>query len=190
MPRILELREKFKGVKGFIMTGSAYAHGLISVLRELGIEVDGSVVFHHDPVYDGGGENQNSLKNLVEEYGDIPHYTVSKTQAYQLPQVFRRVRTDFVIIRHQGLAPEAAKLGIPALAMGDEHIPVGYDGMIRTGEILLDILARKRFNQVLQRHVELPYTKWWQSQDDPFILSKEPEVIDKALDEKLKKKGA
>ena len=65
------------------MTGSAYAHGLISVLRELGIEVDGSVVFHHDPVYDGGGENQNSLKNLVEEYGDIPHYTVSKTQAYQ-----------------------------------------------------------------------------------------------------------
>ena len=34
MPRILELREKFKGVKGFIMTGSAYAHGLISVLRE------------------------------------------------------------------------------------------------------------------------------------------------------------
>ena len=190
MPRILELREKFKGVKGFIMTGSAYAHGLISVLRELGIEVDGSVVFHHDPVYDGGGENQNSLKNLVEEYGDIPHYTVSKTQAYQLPQVFRRVKTDFVIIRHQGLAPEAAKLGIPALAMGDEHIPVGYDGMIRTGEILLDILARKRFNQVLQRHVELPYTKWWQSQDDPFILSKEPEVIDKALSEKLKKKGA
>lgn len=190
MPRIHELREKFKGVKGFVMTGSAYAHGLISVLRELGIEVDGSVVFHHDPVYDGGGENQNSLKNLVEEYGDVPHYTVSKTQAYQLPQVFRRVRTDFVIIRHQGLAPEAAKLGIPALAMGDEHIPVGYDGIIRTGEILLDILARKRFNQVLQRHVELPYTKWWQSQDDPFILSKEPEVIDKALSEKLKKKGA
>lgn len=43
--------------------------------------------------------------------------------------------------------------------MGDEHIPVSYDGIIRTGEALLDILARKRFNQVLQRHVELPYTK-------------------------------
>ncbi|MBQ3947795.1 MAG: nitrogenase, partial [Ruminococcus sp.] len=66
----------------------------------------------------------------------------------------------------------------------------GYDGMIRTGEILLDILARKRFNQILQRHVKLPYSEWWQSQEDPFILSKEPEVIDKALKEKLKKKGA
>jgi nitrogenase molybdenum-iron protein alpha chain len=39
--------------------------------------------------------------------------------------------------------------------------------------------------------VELPYTKWWQNQDDPFILSKEPEVLDKALKDKLnKKKGA
>jgi len=98
-----------------------------------------------------------------------------------LPQVLRRVETDFVIIRHQGLAPEAAKLGIPALAMGDEHIPVGYDGIVRTGEILLDILARKRFNKVLQRHVKLPYTDWWQSQNDPFILSTNPDIIDEVL---------
>ncbi|MBQ3783337.1 MAG: nitrogenase [Lachnospiraceae bacterium] len=181
LPKIQALREKFKGVKGFIMTGSAYAHGLISVLRELGIEVQGSVVFHHDPVYDGGAEHQNTLKSLIDNYGDIKHYTVSKTQAYQLPQVLRRVETDFVIIRHQGLAPEAAKLGIPALAMGDEHIPVGYDGIVRTGEILLDILARKRFNKVLQRHVKLPYTDWWQSQNDPFILSTNPDIIDEVL---------
>ncbi len=184
MPKILELREKFKGVKGFVMTGSSYSHGLISVLRELGIEVQGSIVFHHDPVYDSGAEHQNTLKYLVDHYGDVPYFTVSKTQAYQLPQVFRRVQTDFVIIRHQGLAPEAAKLGIPALAMGDEHIPVGYDGMIRTGEILLDILARKRFNQVLQRHVSLPYSDWWQSQEDPFILSRNPEILDEVLKEK------
>ena len=74
--------------------------------------------------------------------------------------------------------------------MGDEHIPVGYDGMIRTGEILLDILARKRFNQILQRHVKLPYSEWWQSQDDPFILSKKPEIIDEALEAKKTGKGA
>ena len=181
MPRILELREKFKGVNGFIMTGSSYSHGLISVLKELGIGVQGSIVFHHDPVYDSGAENQNTLKYLVDNYGDVEHFTVSKTQAYQLPQVFRRVKTDFVIIRHQGLAPEAAKLGSPALALGDEHIPVGYDGMIRIGEILLDILARKRFNQVLKRHVSLPYSDWWQSQDDPFLLSKHPEVLDEIV---------
>lgn len=178
MPKILELREKFKGVNGFIMTGSAYSHGLIAVLRELGIGVEGSIVFHHDPVYDSGAEHQNTLKYLVDNYGDVENFTVSKTQAFQLPNVFRRVKTDFVIIRHQGLAPEAAKMGIPALALGDEHIPVGYDGMIRLGEILLDILARKRFNKVLQRHVDMPYTKWWLKQEDPFVLARNPQILD------------
>lgn len=172
MPRILELREQFKSINGFIMIGSSYSHGLISVLKELGIGVQGSIVFHHDPVYDSGAEHQNTLKHLVENYGDIEHFTVSKTQAYQLSNLFRRVKTDFVIIRHQGLAPETAKLGIPALTMGDEHIPVGYDGMIRTDEILLEIIARKKFKKVLQRHVILPYTDWWISQKDPFILAK------------------
>lgn len=181
MPRILELREQFKGINGFVMTGSSYSHGLISVLRELGIGVEGSIVFHHDPVYDSGAENQNTLKHLVDNYGDIEHFTVSKTQAYQLSNLFKRVKTDFVIIRHQGLAPEAAKLGIPALAMGDEHIPVGYDGIIRTGEILLEIIARKKFNQVLQRHVGLPYTNWWINQKDPFILAKKPEILDEVV---------
>ena len=180
-PKVAELREFYKGVKGFIMTGSAYAHGLLSVLRELGIEVQGSIVFHHDPVYDGAGKHQDSLKEFVDNYGDIEHYSVSKTQAYQLSQVFRRVKTDFVVIRHQGLAPEAEKMGIPALAMGDEHIPVGYEGIIRTGEMLKGILARKKFNQVLNRHVESPYSKWWKQQDDPFLLAKHPEILDTVI---------
>lgn len=61
--------------------------------------------------------------------------------------------------------------------MGDEHIPVGYDGMIRTGEILLNIMSRKKFNQVLQKHVALPYTDWWLSQEDPFLLARDPSVL-------------
>jgi len=182
LPKINELREKLKGIKGFVMTGSAYAHGLITVLKELGIEVEGSIIFHHDPVYDGAGENQNTLKELVDNYGDVKYYTVSKTEAYQLTNLFNRIeKPDFVIIRHQGLAPEAAKLGIPALAMGDEHIPVGYDGMIRTGEILLDIIARKKFNKVLQKHVSVPYSEWWVSQEDPFLLSHNPKVLDEIV---------
>ena len=151
------------------------------MLRELGIGVDGSVVFHHDPVYDGGHENQDTLKEMIDTYGDIPYFTVSKTQAFQLNALFKRVRTDFVIIRHQGLAPEAAKLGIPSLAMGDEHFPIGYDGIIRTGEVLLDILARKKFNQVLSRHVKSPYNQWWLSQEDPFFLAKHPEALNERV---------
>ncbi len=182
-PKLDELREKLKGLNGFVMTGSSYAHGLISVLRELGLGVEGSIVFHHDPVYDSGHEHQDTLKYLVDTYGNIPHFTVSKTQPFQLYAILKRVRTDFVIIRHNGLAPVAAKLGIPALAMGDEHFPVGYDGIIRVGEILLDIVARKKFNQVLSRHTDLGYTNWWLSQKDPFILARKPELLNEPIHE-------
>ena len=183
LPKIEELRKKLKGVNGFVATGSSYAHGMISVIRELGIEVNGSIVFHHDPVYDSGNAEQDTLKDLVKTYGDIDHFTVSKTQQFQFYGLLKRVNPDFIIIRHNGLAPLAAKIGIPAFAMGDEHFPVGYDGIIRVGEALIEILARRKFSQVLQRHVKLPYTKWWLSQKDPFILAKHPEILDEISEE-------
>lgn len=177
-PKIEELKKKLKGVKGFVATGSAYAHGIIAVLKELGIEVDGSIVFHHDPVYDGGNEDQDSLKFLVDNYGDVEHFTVSKTQQFQLYGILKRVNPDFIIIRHNGLAPLAAKVGIPAFPLGDEHLPFGYEGIIRMGEALLEVLAHKKFGENLKRHVKLPYTKWWLDQEDPFVLAKHPEILD------------
>ncbi|MBR2175890.1 MAG: nitrogenase [Clostridia bacterium] len=180
-PELDQLKEKLKGLHGFVLTGSAYAHALICALKDLGIEVDGSVVFHHDPVYDSGHDRQNSLKYLVDNYGDIEHFTVSKTQPFQLPGILKRVKTDFVIIRHYGLSPVAAKLGIPALAMGDEHFPMGYNGIIRLGNLILDIVARKKFNKVLSRHTELGYTDWWLSQEDPFVLAHKPELINEPI---------
>ena len=159
------------------MTGSAYAHGLISVLSELGIGHDAALVFHHDPIYDGAGKHQDTLKELVETYGDIPHYTVSKTRAFQLPQLLKRAKTDFLLIRHPGLASVAGHLGFPTLTMGDEHIPVGYQGILRIGEMLKGVLSRTKFNQVLKRNVKLPYSDWWLAQDDPFYLTHHPEAL-------------
>ena len=181
-PKLAELKAYFKGKYGVVMTGSAYAHGLITVLAELGIGHDAALVFHHDPVYDGGGKHQDTLKELVDTYGDIPHYTVSKTRAFQLPQLLKRAKADFLIIRHPGLASVSGHLGFPTLAMGDEHIPVGYDGIIRVGEILKGVIARTKFNKVLKRHVKLPYSDWWIKQDDPFLLTKHPEVLNDVLE--------
>lgn len=180
-PELAELRKYFKGKKGVVMTGSAYAHGLMTVLHELGIEQDAALVFHHDPIYDGGGENQNTLKELVDTVGEIPHYTVGKTLAFQYPQLLKRAKSDFLIIRHPGLASVAGHLGIPTLAMGDEHIPVGYQGILRMGEVLKGVLARTKFNKTLQRHIKLPYNDWWLRQTDPFYLTNHPEVLDDVL---------
>lgn len=169
--RLGELRKLLKGKKGYVATGSAYAHGLIEVLRELGIEVDGSLVFHHDPVYDNN-ENKNSLKFLVNNYGDVKNFSVSNRQQYQFYTFLKNTKPDFILIRHNGLAPLASKMGIPAAPLGDEHLAVGYEGIINLGETILQILAHKKFHEDLSKHVKLPYTKWWLEQNDPYILCK------------------
>lgn len=171
-PKIEKLKKQLKDIKGFVATGSAYSHGLIAVLRELGIEVDGSLVFHHDPIYDSGDKRQDSLGFLVKNYGDVGSFSVSNRQQYQFYGLLKRVNPDFIIIRHNGLAPLASKLGIPAAPLGDEHIPVGYQGIVNLGEYILEILAHKKFHQDLAAHVTIPYKKWWLSQD-PYSLAHE-----------------
>lgn len=172
IPIIKNLRKTLNGLNGYVATGSAYAHGLIAVLRELGIEVNGSLVFHHDPIYDSRDPKQDSLSHLVNNYGDVPFFSVSNRQQYQFYGLLKRVNPDFILIRHNGLAPLASKLGIPAAPLGDEHIAVGYQGMINLGETIIEILAHKKFHQDLAAHTKLPYTNWWMNQTDPFILSK------------------
>ncbi|MDR3595722.1 nitrogenase component 1 [Clostridium sp.] len=180
-PKLEELREKLKGVKGYVATGSAYAHGLITVLRELGVEVNGSLVFHHDPVYDSGDPKQDSLKFLIDNYDDVPSFSVSNRQQYQFYGLLKKTNPDFILIRHNGLAPLASRLGIPAAPLGDEHLAIGYDGMINLGEAVLDVLAHKKFHQDLKEHVKLPYTEWWLNQEDPYILAKQPEILNEEI---------
>lgn len=180
-PKLKELREKLKGVKGYVATGSAYAHGLITVLRELGVEVNGSLVFHHDPVYDSGDPKQDSLKFLIDNYDDVPSFSVSNRQQYQFYGLLKKTKPDFILIRHNGLAPLASRLGIPAAPLGDEHLAIGYDGMINLGEAVLDVLAHKKFHQDLKAHVKLPYTEWWLNQEDPYILAKQPEILNEKI---------
>ncbi len=171
-PQLAELRKLLSGKKGFVSTGSAYSHGLICVLRELGVEVDGSLVFHHEPVYDSQDPRQDSLSHLVDNYGDLSFFSVGNRQQYQFYALLQRVTPDFIIIRHNGLAPLASRLGIPAMPLGDEHHAVGYQGMLNIGESILDVLAHKKFHQDLAAHVQLPYQKSWLQEKDPFISAR------------------
>lgn len=76
------------------------------------------------------------------------------------------------MIRHGGLAPLASRLGILAVPLGDEHLAIGYQGLINIGEIILEILSQKKFHRDLAKHSKLPYKKWWLRQD-PYALVKE-----------------
>ncbi|MCH3963720.1 MAG: nitrogenase [Clostridium sp.] len=170
--RLSELRKLLKGKVGYVATGSSYAHGIIAVLRDLGVEIDGSLTFHHEPIFDGDdAEKKDSLKFLVDNYGDVSKFSVSNGQQYQFYGLLKNINPDFIIIRHNGLAPLASRMGIPSAPLGDGHHAVGYQGIINLGETILEILARRKFHQDLSENVELPYTQWWLDQKDPYILA-------------------
>lgn len=171
--RLQELRKLLKGKVGYVATGSSYAHGIIAVLRDLGVDIDGSLTFHHEPIFDGeDADKKDSLKFLVENYGDVSQFSVSNGQQYQFYGLLKNINPDFIIIRHNGLAPLASRMGIPAAPLGDGHHAVGYQGIINLGETILEIFARKKFHKDLSENVELPYTDWWLSQKDPYVLAK------------------
>ena len=96
------MKKKLKGTRGYVATGSAYAHGLVQVLRELEVEVDGTMVFHHYFVYDSGDIREDSLGHLIEHYGDVKYFNVSNRQQYQLYAFLKETKPDFMLIRHNG----------------------------------------------------------------------------------------
>jgi nitrogenase molybdenum-iron protein alpha chain len=172
-PQLRELRKALGGKKGYVAAGAAFAHGLMADLRELGVELDGSFSYHHDPIYDSKDPRQDALAHVVNTYGDIPHYTVSNDQHFQAYASLRRSKPDFVISRHLGnLALLSARLGIPVLPVFYSNDGLGYQGLLTIGQAILRVLPKKKFCEDVAAHSSFPYKKWWLEQDDPFALSK------------------
>jgi nitrogenase molybdenum-iron protein alpha chain len=166
------LRNRLKGKKGFVAAGAAFAHGLIANLRELGVEIEGSYSYHHDPVYDGRDARQDVLAHVVKTYGDIKNYTVSNDQHFQEYAVLQRAQPDFVVTRHgTQVAFLAANLGIPVLQVFYSNDGFGYDGLLTIGRNILRILPVKRFCKSIQEHASFPYAQWWLQQNNPFALN-------------------
>lgn len=167
LPQLAAYREKLRGRTAYLTAGAAHGHALIAVLRELGLEVQGAAIFHHDPVYDNGDRISDALAHDVNTYGDVANYNVCSKQAYELVNILNRVRPDIMIARHGGMTLWGAKLGIPTLLIGDEQFGFGYQGILNYAERILETLDNKEFVTNLAKHSTMPYTKWWLEQN-PF----------------------
>jgi len=67
-----------------------------------------------------------------------------------------------------------AKFGIPSLLVGDEHYSMGYEGLIKYGERIVETLENDEFVKNLEKHAVNPYTKWWLEQkSDAFLQRRE-----------------
>lgn len=168
-----ELRGKLKGKRVYVAAGAAHGHSLLALLCDLGMEVVGAGIFHHDPCYDNGDERSDVLKHVVETYGDIKNFSVCNKQVFELVNVLNRLKPDVLIVRHGGLAAWGVNLGIPTLLIGDEQFGIGYEGILNYGKKILDTLATKEFVENIAAHSELPYTNWWMEQDPYTFLGRE-----------------
>jgi nitrogenase molybdenum-iron protein alpha chain len=166
-PKLAEYQKKLQGKTAYLTAGAAHGHALIALLRELGLEVQGAAIFHHDPLYDNGDPASDALAHDVKTYGDVPNYNVCNKQAYELVNILNKIRPDIMIARHGGMTLWGAKLGIPTLLIGDEQFGFGYQGILNYAERILETLDNKEFVTNLAKHSSMPYTKWWLEQN-PF----------------------
>jgi nitrogenase molybdenum-iron protein alpha chain len=171
LPKIAELREKLRGKTAYVTAGAAHGHALLSILGELGMKATGAALFHHDPLYDNGDEESDLLAHRVKDYGDVPNFNVCNKQEFELVNMLNRLHPDLLLARHGGMTLWGAKLGIPSLLIGDEHYSMGYEGILRYGERILETIENDEFVKNLEKHSVNPYTKWWFSQEPYTFLT-------------------
>lgn len=168
-PELARLRKELKGTRVYIFSGDSYVHNMASLAHDLGLEIVGTTSLHHDLNPDNP-EAADTVEQLIDLVGDIPNVSVCNMQPYQTYKLIEKAKPDVVIARHGGLPVIGGKLGIPILLEGDANQSVGYDGILSSGQRLLTVLKSKRLVETLKEYSELPYTKWWQEQEDPFYF--------------------
>jgi nitrogenase molybdenum-iron protein alpha chain len=167
LPQLEKYREKLKGKTAYVTAGAAHGHALIALLKELGLDVKGAAIFHHDPLYDNGDPASDALAHDVKTYGDIQNYNVCNKQAFELVNILNRVNPDIMIARHGGMTVWGAKLGVPTLLIGDEQFSFGYQGVLNYASRIVETIENKEFVSNLAKHSTMPYTSWWLEQN-PF----------------------
>jgi nitrogenase molybdenum-iron protein alpha chain len=163
-PELESLRKKLRGKRVYVTAGAAHGHSLLSILKELEMDVVGAGIFHHDPCYDNQEVRGDVLSHVVTTYGDVKNFNICNKQVFEMVNILNRLRPDVFVARHGGLSVWGVKLGIPTFLMGDEQFGLGYQGILNYGNKILDTLTTKAFVENIAAHSELPYTDWWLGQ--------------------------
>ena len=171
-PEIAELKRQLTGKTVYVYAGDSYAHSLTNMAIELGLRPVGITTLHHDQRTDNDDEAFNTLSRLIADHGDVDNFTVCNKQPYQVVKLLDRVRPDVLIVRHMGLTVTGTKLGIPTICEGDVNVSAGYDGIVKLGRRIVQVLKARTMLDTMAAHVEWPYTEWWLEQED-FRYQKE-----------------
>jgi nitrogenase molybdenum-iron protein alpha chain len=162
-PELEALRRQFSGARAFVAAGPAHGHSFMCILKDLGMELVSACGWHHDAHVDHGDAAFDTLQHFVKNHGDVP-YAVCHRQPYEFVDLIRRIAPDVLVIRHPTLAIWGAKLGIPTFFVDDEHLALGYRGLLRYGRKIADWYQNPALERNLSRHTRLPYSSSWHAQ--------------------------
>lgn len=165
------LRNRLTGKKVYIAAGGPLAYSIIALVKDLGMEVVGTSVWHHDQKYDNDDDRINFLNFTVETYGNF-HVGVCNKQAFEVTNAINKYQPDIAITRHIETV-WAAKLGIPSIFAGNQPTEMLYDGLIRFGQTIDDAISNPAYIKNVAKHSKLPYTDWWLNQNTYSFLRSE-----------------
>ncbi|TCS77470.1 nitrogenase component 1 [Pectinatus cerevisiiphilus] len=160
-PELEKLRTQLAGKTVYVLSGDAFAHNLANIAKDLNLKVIGLSTLHHDLHFETP-QQVNTLDALIKSNGNIKNVTVCNKQPYRILKLLQDIKPDVLIVRHPNLAPFGMKLGIPTLSEGDGNYSIGYDGVLKFGRRLIELLAAKNLFNNIALHAKLPYSKWWQ----------------------------
>lgn len=169
-----EIRKILAGKRVYVYAGDSFAHSIGNMVQDLGMTLVGMTTLHHDQRIDNQNkERLNTLKNLIDERGNISEFSVCNQQPYEVIKILRRLKPDFMIARHQGLTPLGTKLGIPTINEGDVNASLGYEGLVKLGRRIIDADSTSKFEKNIAKHAKFPYSKWWLDEEpDPFYFER------------------
>jgi nitrogenase molybdenum-iron protein alpha chain len=154
-------RPLFENKKVFLSAGEFRALVTAQLLEELGFEVSGIRMFHHDAFAD---DEYDKLAATAKTDYTI---NVANVQPFEEANLLKKVKPD-LFLGHVNGNSTAAKLGIPTHTIYNTGLAyIGYRGAFEVARRLHRTLKNPAFNRNLSAWASLPYAQTWY-EADPF----------------------
>jgi len=158
---LAQFRPLFEGKKVYVSAGEFRALVTAQLLEELGFEVSGIRMFHHDEF---ANDEYDKLAATAKEDYTID---VANVQPFEEANLLKKVKPD-LFLGHVNGNSTAAKLGIPTHTIYNTGLAyIGYRGAFELARRLHRTLKNTAYNRNLSAWAELPYkSKWYEA--NPF----------------------
>jgi len=142
-----------KGKKAMISAGEVRALSLAVLLQELGMKIVAVRPYHFDEF--GEITLDQVLSNQINE----PIINVATVHVYEAFNIVSKTKPD-IYFGHPSDSVWAAKTGIPTIPISHgSYSYVGYSGVFEVARRTWRALTNPSFNQLLSKHVRLPFKK-------------------------------